>query len=250
MRRTQRRPVEAQSLIGFPSSRAPKGEGDDMSYFDQEFMGFFEGLAAENSKAYFDKRRKVYERSVRDPFKELVADLILRMREHEPELAIEPKDAIFRINRDIRFSKDKSPYKTHVSAHISRGGRKDHQYPGTYFHLNHEGGMIGRGVYMPDREGLQRIRTRIANNLDEFAGLVVDPAFKRTFGTIQGDAHKRIPKEFQAAHEVQPLIAKKQYYFMANVEAAEVVSDDLADVLMDHYLVGKPLAEFLSTSLR
>ncbi len=221
-----------------------------MSYFDNEFMGFFEGLATDNSKVYFDANRKIYERSVKTPFKELVGDMILRMREVEPELAIEPKDAIFRINRDIRFSKDKSPYKTHVSAHISRGGRKDHQHPGLYFHLNHEGGMIGGGVYMPEREGLQRIRTRIADNLDEFSDLIDDPAFKRVYGTIQGDAHKRIPKEFQAAHEVQPLIANKQFYYMADVDPDIVVSDDLADALMDHYLVSRPLAVFLARALK
>ena len=94
-----------------------------MAYFDKRFYQFFEGLAMDNSKAYFDAHRKVYEQAVREPFKELVGDMIMRVREHEPEIAIEPKDAIFRINRDIRFTKDKTPYKTHVGAHISRGGR-------------------------------------------------------------------------------------------------------------------------------
>ena len=137
-----------------------------------------------------------------------------------------------------------------VSAHISRGGRKDHQHPGLYFHLNHEGGMMGGGVYMPESEGLQRIRTRIANNLDEFASLVDDPTFIRVFGTIKGEVHKRIPKEFQAAHEVQPHIANKQFYYMADVDPAGVVSDGLVDVLMDNYLVSRPLAVFLARALR
>jgi uncharacterized protein (TIGR02453 family) len=221
-----------------------------MSYFKPQFIKFFKGLAKNNNKAYFDSNRKVYEEEVREPFKELVGDLILRMQEFDPELAIEPKDAIFRINRDIRFSKDKTPYKTHVSAHISRGGKKDHTRPGLFFHINHEGIMVGSGVYMVEKEDLQRIRTHIANNMEEFASLLEDPKFKERFGTVKGDAHKRIPKEFQEAHASQPLIANKQFYYMANIGPEPVTTEELPEVLIDTYRTALPMNEFLRNGLQ
>ena len=220
-----------------------------MSYFGPEFIAFFEGLAKDNSKAYFDRHRKTYTTHVKEPFDELVADMILRMQEFDPKLAIQPKDAIFRINRDIRFSKDKTPYKTFVGAHIARGGRKDHSRPGLYFHLSHEDIMVGSGVYMVDREALHRIRSHIAGNPDEFARLLEDPGFKGRYGTIRGDANKRVPKEFQGAYEVQPLIANKQFYYRAKMGPDAIVSDQLTDVLMDHYSAAMGMNGFLTDAL-
>jgi uncharacterized protein (TIGR02453 family) len=223
--------------------------GDAMAYFDVRFFQFFEGLGIDNSKAYFDEHRTVYEEAVREPFKELVADMIIRVREHEPELDIEPKDAIFRINRDIRFSKDKTLYKTHVGAHISRGGRKDHKYPGLYFHLSNEGVMVGGGVYMPDKDGVQRIRTEIAKDPDGFAKLMDDPTFKGTFGEVKGDRLKRIPPEFKEAFEVQPYVANKAWYYMANIDPDEIVAEDLPDRLMDVYRDGLDVTVYLRDAL-
>ena len=220
-----------------------------MAYFDKRFLQFFEGLALDNSKVYFDEHRKAYEEAVREPFKELVADMIMRVREHEPEMDIEPKDAIYRINRDIRFSKDKTPYKIHVGAHISRGGRKDHQYPGLYFHLSNEGVMVGGGVYMPDKEGVQRVRTEIARDPNGFTKLMDDPTFKGTFGEVQGDRLKRIPPEFKEAFEVQPYVANKAWYYMSNISPEVIVADDLSDQLMDVYKAGLDVTVYLRDAL-
>ena len=220
-----------------------------MAYFDARFFQFFEGLAIDNSKTYFDESRKLYEEAVREPFKELVADMILRIREHEPEMDIEPKDAIFRINRDIRFSKDKTPYKTHVGAFVSRGGRKDHHLPGFYFQLSNEGVMVGGGVYMPDKDGIHRVRTRIARDPDGFQKVIDDPAFKETFGEVQGDRLKRIPPEFKEVFEVQPYVANKAWYHMANLAPEFIVADDLSDRLMDVYRDGQGIMVYLREAL-
>ncbi|UCC92476.1 MAG: DUF2461 domain-containing protein [Thermoplasmata archaeon] len=220
-----------------------------MAYFDKRFLGFFEGLAMDNSKAYFDANRKVYEQSVRNPFKELVADMILRLREHEPEIDLEPKDAIFRINRDIRFSKDKTPYKTHVGAHISRGGRKDHTYPGFYFQLSHTGAMVAGGVWGPDKEGIHRVRTHIARDPSAFDRVVSDKAFKETFGEVQGDRLKRVPPEFKEVFEVQPYVGNKQWYYHADLGAEVVTVDDLPDRLMEVHLAGSSVQAYLREAL-
>ena len=96
-----------------------------MAYFDTDYLEFFKELAGNNHKEWFDIHRKRYEQSVKIPMQVFVKDLILALKRIDKEIQIEPKDAIFRINRDIRFSKDKSPYKLQSSAIISKYGKKD-----------------------------------------------------------------------------------------------------------------------------
>ena len=220
-----------------------------MVYFDKQFHQFFEGLAMDNSKAYFDENRKVYEQAVREPFKDFVADMIMRISEHDPEINMAPKDAIFRINRDIRFSKDKTPYKTHVGAHITRGGRKDHQYPGFYVQLGSDKVLVAGGVHTPDKDGILKIRTHISRDPEGFDKAISDPLFKRTFGQVQGERLKRVPTEFREAAESQPFVANKQWYYMADIDPDIIVTDKLPVVLMDHYLAGQSVAGYLRDAL-
>jgi uncharacterized protein (TIGR02453 family) len=220
-----------------------------LAYFNKRFFEFFEGLAMDNSKVFFDANRKVYEQEVREPFKELVADMIMRLRELEPEIDIEPKDAIFRINRDIRFSKDKTPYKTHVGASISRGGKKDHQYPGFYFQLSHEKVMVAGGVWMPDKDGVHKVRTHIARDPDAFDKAINDKAFKETFGEVMGDRLKRVPPEFKEVFEVQPYVGNKQWYYHADIDPDVIVSEGLPDKLMELHMDGQSVAGYLREAL-
>jgi uncharacterized protein (TIGR02453 family) len=106
-----------------------------MSHFSKDFLAFFEELAGDNNKDWFDANRTRYHEVVKDPWYAFVQQIIDEVRKDDPDLHLEPKQAVFRINRDIRFSKNKQPYKTHVAAVISRGGRKELTYPGLYVHL-------------------------------------------------------------------------------------------------------------------
>jgi len=221
-----------------------------MTYFDERFLGFFEGLAIDNSKTYFDERRKLYKEAVRAPFLDLVRDLIVGIREYEPDLAMEPKDAVFRINRDIRFSRDKSPYKTHVGAHISARGRMDMGWPAFYVQLSHEKVMVAGGSYQPSGQEVQRIRQRIASDPQGLSRLLDVPAFKEVYGGIEGEALKRVPREFQETFEVQPLVANKEWYFMADLEPERALREDLFDVLIDHYVAGHEVSEYIRDALR
>ena len=100
-----------------------------MTYFEKDFLTFFEELAGDNTKDWFDENRARYHRVIKDPRYVFVKDLIKAMEKDDPEINLEVKHAVFRINRDIRFAKDKTPYKTAVSAAVGRGGRKEAQYP-------------------------------------------------------------------------------------------------------------------------
>lgn len=216
-----------------------------MSHFSPEFLKFFKELSNNNNKNWFDENRKRYEKEVKKPFSNFVAEMIERIQKYESEIQIKPSDAIMRINNDIRFSKDKTLYKTHVAANISVYGKKDKSYPGFYFQLSPEGVMIYGGAYMVESATLQNIRNQIAGNLNSFSKVYNDKTFKEKFNSIQGEKNKRIPKEFQLVSEKEPLIANKQFYYSASLKPNFITSDELPDKLMEYYLAGKKVNDFL-----
>lgn len=220
-----------------------------MKYFEADFLEFFKDLAGNNHKEWFDANRKRYERVVKDPFRAFVADMIDRIAADDPSVKIEPKDAIFRINRDIRFSKDKTPYKTNVSAIISRGGRKDKSTPGIYLELNPENVRIYGGAHMLDKDQLYSVRDYISGHLKEFNKVISAKEFVDKFGEIRGEQNKRIPNEFVEAGEQQPLVFNKQFYYFAKLPPELVLKDELADTLMEHYHASKPVKEYLTRAM-
>ncbi|MCP5063564.1 MAG: DUF2461 domain-containing protein [Ignavibacteriae bacterium] len=220
-----------------------------MQYFTQDFMDFFIELENNNSREWFHANKKRYEESVKIPFENFIQDMIFRIHEDDENLMITPKEAIFRIYRDIRFSKDKTPYKTHSSAVIVNGGRKNYTDPGVYIEMSSRGIKFYGGIYQMTKDQLQNVRESIVSNLDEFNALINDKDFKKKYGKVQGEQHKRIPKEFKEIHEVQPLIANKQFYFLGKIDSKRILNKNLADHLMKYYFAGKPLGCFLSEAL-
>ncbi len=220
-----------------------------MAYFDNDFSKFFKELEKNNSKDWFDANRKRYEASVKDPFKNFIDEMIGRINADDPEVRIEAKDAIMRINRDIRFSKDKTPYKTNVSAIISPAGKKDKSVPGVYLELNAKEIRFYGGAHMVEKEQLQQIRDAIASDLKGFDRLVNDPRFKKRFGEVHGEKNKRIPPEFVEVAEKQPMIANKHFYYYAVIDKKHITNDDLPDVLMEYYFAANPLKSFFRKAL-
>ena len=215
-----------------------------MAYFTKDFIDFFKELSKNNKKEWFDSNRKRYEKSVKQPFAEFVQEMIDRIRADDPKVDISTKDAIFRINRDVRFSKDKTPYKTHMAAIISARGKKDKGFPGNYFQLGADELRIYGGAHMVEKEVLYRLRKQIVGNMKGFSNVLNAKEFKSKFGEIHGEQNKRIPGEFQAAAEKQPLIFNKGFYYFAKFDPKLLVDDNLTDTFMDYYHAGKPVNEF------
>lgn len=220
-----------------------------MAYFTQDFIDFFAELKEHNVREWFNDHKKRYEKSVKDPFKRFVAEMIHRMHELNPDIQIEPKDAIFRIYRDVRFSKDKSPYKTHVSAIIGDGGRKNMKDPGMYIQLNDNESRIYSGVYQPEKEDLEKIRWYIAEHNDEFEEIINAPDFKKEFGAIRGEKNKILPKDLKEPAAKQPYIFNKQFYIFTTLEPSALLRDDLPDVIMKKYAAAIPLGDFLRSAM-
>jgi len=221
-----------------------------MAYFTKETLAFLEGLRLNNDREWFLQNRAVYERAVKAPFEAFVAKVIDRVKEHEPELRMVPRDAIFRINRDVRFSKDKSPYKTHMGAIIGLGGKRGEDKTGFYVQVSSENLFVAGGAYQLSPQALARVRSAIARDPKGFERLIKAKRFTGKFpGGMQGEVAKRIPPELAEAARAHPIIANKQYWWEAEMEPEVALRDDLVDLVMGYYEAGMEVSAFLDRAL-
>jgi uncharacterized protein (TIGR02453 family) len=222
-----------------------------MAFFEPDFIQFFKDLAPNNNKDWFDENRSRYENTIREPFKDFVDHMIKVLSTENPQLKdLQNKDCIFRINRDIRFSKDKTPYKMNVSAAILVGGKKNYMAEGTYFELGPEHVRVYGGLYELDKDSLLQLREGIAANSDEFKKLYSDKEFESLFGHIRGDQNKIIPKELKPAGEIEPLIYNKQFYFFAEYSPEVLLEKDFDKLILNAYKTARPLEQFFSKLLK
>jgi uncharacterized protein (TIGR02453 family) len=222
-----------------------------MTFFNQDFLQFFMDLAGNNNKDWFDQNRKRYEVNVKDAFKNFVTHIITKLAEKDPAFKdLEASSCIFRINRDIRFSKDKTPYKMNVSAVVTPEGKKSKAINGVYFELGPEHVRVYGGVYEIDKEDLLTVREGIAKNPEKFKKLYSDASFKNVFGEILGEKNKVILKELKEAAEKEPLIYNKQWYFYKQFDAEVVLSENLDQLILDCYKAGQPVEKFFNELIK
>lgn len=216
-----------------------------MAYFTQAYLDFFKELAANNEREWFHANKKRYEQDVKKPFDAFIAAVLERMKEEGADIEIQAKDAIFRINRDIRFSKDKSPYKLNRSAICSKYGRKDKSYPGLYLDFGPEKVWMGGGAYFLDKDQLYDMRDHITKHPKKFQNAINDKDFVKLFGEVRGDKNKIIPKEFKPTLEKVPQIANKQFYYMAEYAPETLLTDDIVEQCITHWKASAKIENFL-----
>lgn len=218
-----------------------------MAYFSQDFVDFYKSLAANNHKDWFDLNRKRYETSVKKPFAAFVQTFIDEVEKNDKRYKdLTASECIFRINRDIRFSKDKTPYKLYSSAVVSPNGKKSDSVHGIYFELTPEAVRVYGGIYEIDKDRLLTLREGIAGELSAFEKIINDKKFHSVFGEIRGDKNKILPAELKAAAAVQPLLFNKQFYVMTEFPVELITSKDLLPTLMDCYATITPLEQFFN----
>lgn len=222
-----------------------------MAFFKPAFLEFFIELAANNNKDWFDLNRKRYENFVKEPFKDFVQHLIREVSKIDSSFKdLEAKDCIFRINRDIRFSQDKTPYKMYLGAVIAPEGKKSKAINGVYIELGPEHMRVYGGVYEIDKEDLLTVREGIAADPEKFQDAYNDPRFKKVFGKILGEKNKVLPKELKEAAEQEPLIYNKQWYFYAEFEPETILKDDLDKIVIDCFKAGKPVEDYFNGMIK
>jgi uncharacterized protein (TIGR02453 family) len=220
-----------------------------MIYFQPAFLGFFRLLNLNNTSDWFRANKATYEAEVKAPFERLVGDFIEAVSPEQPELAnFQAKDFIYRIYRDVRFSSDKRPLKDHVCAWLTPAGKKS-ELPGFYFSLSDAECFVAGGCYMLSTENLRKIRQEIVYDPEAFAKLSASKSFVKTFGSIQGEALKKAPKDFTAEAEALPILKNKQFYFSAKFEPSLVLTDKLLPTLVDFWHQSQPMSGFLRRAL-
>ncbi|HET8858590.1 DUF2461 domain-containing protein [Marivirga sp.] len=215
-----------------------------MTYFSSDFVKFFEELEENNHKEWFDENRKRYEKEIKNPFKAFITDLILAIQKFDPEIMIKPKDAIFRINRDIRFSKNKQPYKNNVAAFISKVSKKE-QFPGYYMHLDAKGIWLGGGLYELSTENIYKVRQEILYNEKNLNDALNEKGFDKEFGELQGEKNKILKAPFKEFGEDIPILFQKQFYFMKQFPASKITSDTLVNFCAGKFEKAYPVNKFL-----
>jgi uncharacterized protein (TIGR02453 family) len=211
--------------------------------FPPEAITFLKNLAKNNTRDWFQPRKETFDTKLKEPMLAFVESINAELLKFAPEHITEPKKAVYRIYRDTRFSKDKTPYKTHLGAIFPRRGLHRDAGAGFYFHVSPKEVGIAIGVYSPDREQLLKIRHFIADNHQLFR------ASNKLMGSIQGSTLQRAPKGFHPEHPAIDLIKMKQWYWWVELDPALATSPKLKAEIAKRFRAMAPMVELLNRPL-
>jgi uncharacterized protein (TIGR02453 family) len=208
-------------------------------------LNFLDNLVQNNAKAWFDAHRADYD-TARDSFEGFIDYLIDELRTSDNLLDLSAKDCIFRFYRDLRFSRDKTPYHTNFSAIIGPGGRKSLEQ-GYYISIEpHDRSMIAGGLHMPTPQKLDRFRQAIDRHAATFKRVTGDPAFVEQFGKIEGERLKTAPKGYDRAHPEIELLQLKEVVAIHQLTDQEVLEGDFPDKVLVVCRAMKPFVDYLN----
>jgi uncharacterized protein (TIGR02453 family) len=199
-----------------------------MATISKTTLSFLKDLSANNNRDWFTENKKRYE-IAKDEFAAFIDALIAELSIFDQSIMHHSaKSSIFRIYRDIRFSKDKSPYKTHLGAHITSGATRSeiHSRAGYYIHIEPGNSMLAGGAYLPQGDWLKAIRQEIHYNTEEFKNILNNPDFKKYFGEMEGEKLKRAPKDYEADHPDIELLKHKSFLASHKCSDKTVTSPD------------------------
>jgi len=209
---------------------------------------FLIDLQFNNNKNWFKENHDRYSQA-KTQFEEFVTILIPKLKQLDDSIDVtSPNDCIFRIFRDVRFSKNKEPYKTNLGAFIAKGGRK-RSFAGYYIHLEPDKSFIGGGIYMPESNILKAIRTEIFENIDEFKNIISREKFRKYFPEIYGEKLTLAPKGFPKNFEEIDLLKYKHYAVAYTVDNSFWFENELFENLMDIFYAQYPLNKFLNRAV-
>ncbi len=215
----------------------------------QSTLAFMEKLAKNNNKVWFDKNRDAYQ-DTKEDFEQLVTKVLSGLAASDPTFKDQAaKDCIMRIFRDIRFSKDKTPYKTNLGAGFSKGGRK---FEGAGYYLHIEPGnksFVGGGVWMPEPPVLKAVRQEIDYNFDEFKKILADKKFRKFFKDVEGEQLKKLPQGYEADNPAIDYLKMKSFIVSCNFPDDVVTAKGFDKKVLEAYSAMAPFIAFLNRAL-
>ena len=238
---------------------APPIHIETFTGFTAEAIQFLVDLADNNDRAWFNPRKAEYERLLKRPLEALCVALGGRFEARDIPLEADPARSPFRIYRDVRFSKDKSPYKTQISASFAwagdraRGSGRSHadnvHASGGYFSLGPGNIYVGGGVWRPEPSWLKAFRDRVAADDQELRQIVEAPDFVSAFGSLgdDGESLKRVPAGYPPDHPAADILKKKNVTFGRRLSDGDVFDPGLPDILADTFATGTPLLRYLAS---
>lgn len=217
--------------------------------FPREGMEFLRGLARHNHRDWFLPRKPVFEDQVKRPMRDLVERLNAALMQFAPAYVTDADKAIYRIYRDTRFSKDKTPYKDHIAASFPRHGTANHGDAGFYVAVSHKEVAVGGGVYMPEPPTLLAIRNHIAEHHAELRKILQAPAVRRLLGELQGEQLSRVPKGFCAEDPAADLLRRKRFILYVELPPDLATSPALYGEVVKRFRAMAPFLDFLTAPL-
>jgi uncharacterized protein (TIGR02453 family) len=210
---------------------------------------FLAKLAENNRREWFEARRPEYQ-ALRDQFTAFIGEVIERTADFDERVRWkDPKDCLFRIYRDVRWSADKSPYKTTFSAYVSEQNRRGAP-PGYYLEVDEKGTLLAAGgIWMPPPEPLARIRASIAEHPERLQRVLRSRGFKKTFGEMQGDRLTRPPRGYTAETPLIEYIKLKSYIVWRETDARALSHEAALAYVVDSFRTARPLVDWVRAIL-
>ena len=216
-------------------------------YFSQEAVKFLRGLKRNNNREWFEARRAIFERELKKPMLAVVERVTDAMTDFAPAHVRPAQKSIMRIYRDTRFSADKTPYKTHVSAWWTRAGLEKTSGGGYYFHFSPTEVVVAAGIYMPEREQLLAIRIQLLEHHAELRRLLNGKKLRKVMDLdIDRAALTRPPKGFSADHPGIDLIKQQQWGVLARLPGDVALSEGLVNEIVMRFRLAAPIVDFLN----
>ena len=220
--------------------------------FPRQMPAFFRDLERNNNRDWFAPRKELFATRIRTPMVELVTLLNDGFRTFAVDhVADDPAKTIYRLYRDTRFSRDKTPYKTHIGATFHHRTLPRHAGAGFYFEISHRYVGIAGGVYMPGPEELQAVRQAIAKDPRKFLAVVEDKTIRRLLGSLQGEKLVRLPKVFHASADsaVAEWLKFKQFYWWVELPSSLALTPRLPGVLLRYFQALTPAMQWFNAVL-
>ena len=220
--------------------------------FSPDFFSFFEELAAANTREWFLANKPRFTAGVQNELSDFVTAMAPRLKRISAHYLADPRPngkTIFRIYRDVRFSKDKRPYKEHAACHFRHSGRGDVHGPGYYFHLEPKEVIFGGGIWKPETADLAKIRAAIDGDPKAWSRVIGNAKLTATFGGVSGDGLKRAPKGYAPDHAHIEDLKRKSFLVIRRAPAALARSPEILDQVEESYRAAVPFMRFISKAL-